>query len=86
MLEKGLLGKLLKGTGIDLKDLIKESEKVPALLEILAEHSNKQTGAMKELATKEDIRNLKESLDTKLGEIRKNIDRILEFEHIKEDD
>lgn len=81
MLEKGLLGKLLKGSGIDLKDLIKESEKVPALLEILAEQSNKQTGAMKELATKEDLRNLKESVDASLAEIGRKVGRILEKEN-----
>lgn len=79
MLEKGLLGKLLKGSGIDLKDLIKESEKIPALLQIIAEQSNKQTRATKELAT--EISNLKESLETKLRDLRDNVDRILEKEN-----
>lgn len=75
------LTKILKGTGIDLKDLIEDSKRVPALLEILAEQSNKHTGAMKELATKEDVRNLKESLDTKLTELREVVDGILEKEN-----
>lgn len=79
MLDKGLLGKLLKGSGIDLKDLIKESEKIPALLQIIAEQSNKQTRATKELAT--EISNLKESLETKLRDLRDNVDRILEKEN-----
>jgi len=78
------IGKILKRSGIDLKDLMKESEKVPALLEILAEQSNKQTGAIKELAVQ--ISDLKESQDTKLTELRENVDRILEFENIKEND
>lgn len=68
MLEKGLLGKLLQGSGIDLKDLIKESEKIPGLLEILAEQSNKQTKAIKEL-------------NTNITEIGKKVDRILKKEN-----
>lgn len=71
--------KLLKASGIDLKDLMEESKKIPALLEIIAEQSNKQTRAIKEMDTK--ISFLKESLETKLTELRENVDRIVEKEN-----
>ncbi|MBA7491375.1 hypothetical protein ES702_01920 [subsurface metagenome] len=73
------IAKILKASGIDVKELMEESKKVPALLEILAEQSNKQTGAIKELAAQ--ISDLKESQDTKLTELRENVDRILEKEN-----
>ncbi len=62
------IAKLLKGSGIDLQDLIEDSKKIPALLQIIAEQFNRQTRVIKEL-------------DTKIIEIGKKVDRILEKEN-----